>query len=265
MTTWLWVRALLPVAGLPEGRRRGRARALSRLASSRKPRSSPCLLEPSHPWRQSGSPTAARKRQEHASPAWRLWIERLRCLHLGSFSPRRRDSSPGHHAPTSSCDMGAGGRSGDSCAPGWKGGRHSMCAATVKGGRYGHRICDEHRRDRRSCIRTCSVTCPAMGRRCDRVLSPPSVLGCMGAPDRLPTVCPGLSVVALDGGGCSALWLCSSMRAQDDLLLRVKALLEPFGIARYDTDNWGTYERHVDTEQHTLVRSTYVQVSGRYH
>ena len=35
---------------------------------------------------------------------------------------------------------------------------------------------------------------------CDRVLSPSSVLECMAAPDRLPTVCPGLSVVALDGG-----------------------------------------------------------------
>ena len=43
------------------------------------------------------------------------------------------------------------------------------------------------------------------------------------------------------------------MRVQDDLLLRLKALLEPFGITRYDTDNWGTYERHVDIEQHTLV------------
>src|SRR5262245_18634501 len=104
-----------------------------------------------------------------------------------------------------------------------------------------------------------------MGRRCDHVLSPPSVLGHMGAPDRLPTVCPGLSVVALDRGKRSALCLCSSMRAQDDLLLRVKARFEPFGIPRYDTDNWGTYERHVNTEQHTLVRSTYVQVSERYH
>ena len=107
-----------------------------------------------------------------------------------------------------SWDMDAGERRGDGCAPGWEGCWRSTCTTTVKGGRYGHRICDEHRRDRRACIRTCRVTFPAMGRRCDRVLSPPSVLGCMGAPDRLPTVCPGLSVVALDGGGCSALWLC---------------------------------------------------------
>jgi len=62
--------------------------------------------------------------------------------------------------------MDAGGRRGDGCAPGWEGYWRSTCTTTVKGSRYGHRTCDEHRRDRRACIRTRSVTFLAMGRRC---------------------------------------------------------------------------------------------------
>ena len=41
-------------------------------------------------------------------------------------------------------------------------------------------------------------------------------------------------------------------RRQDDVLLRLKALLEPFGLTRYDTDGWGTDERHVNAAQHTV-------------
>jgi hypothetical protein len=29
-------------------------------------------------------------------------------------------------------------------------------------------------------------------------------------------------------------------------------LLEPFGIVRYYTDGWDTYERHVEAEKHTV-------------
>jgi insertion element IS1 protein InsB len=41
-------------------------------------------------------------------------------------------------------------------------------------------------------------------------------------------------------------------RRQDDVFLRLKALLEPFGISRFYTDGWGAYERHVDAEKHTV-------------
>ena len=41
-------------------------------------------------------------------------------------------------------------------------------------------------------------------------------------------------------------------RRQDTVFLELKALLEPFGITRYFTDGWGAYERHVETEQHTV-------------
>jgi IS1 family transposase len=41
-------------------------------------------------------------------------------------------------------------------------------------------------------------------------------------------------------------------RRKDDVFLRLKALLEPFGITRYYTDGWGTYERHLDPAKHTV-------------
>jgi insertion element IS1 protein InsB len=34
-------------------------------------------------------------------------------------------------------------------------------------------------------------------------------------------------------------------RRQDKVFLRLRALLEPFGLTRYDTDGWGTYARYV--------------------
>jgi IS1 family transposase len=39
-------------------------------------------------------------------------------------------------------------------------------------------------------------------------------------------------------------------RRQDEVFLRLKALLEPFGIRRYHTDHWGAYTRHLDPEEH---------------
>ena len=39
-------------------------------------------------------------------------------------------------------------------------------------------------------------------------------------------------------------------RRQDQVFLQLKALLEPFGITRYDTDYWGAYTRHLDPDEH---------------
>jgi insertion element IS1 protein InsB len=39
-------------------------------------------------------------------------------------------------------------------------------------------------------------------------------------------------------------------RRQDEVFLKLKVLLEPFGITRYYTDYWGAYTRHIDPEQH---------------
>jgi insertion element IS1 protein InsB len=37
-------------------------------------------------------------------------------------------------------------------------------------------------------------------------------------------------------------------RRQDEVFLRLKALLEPFRITRFHTDYWGAYRRHLDPE-----------------
>ena len=39
-------------------------------------------------------------------------------------------------------------------------------------------------------------------------------------------------------------------RRQDTVFLKLKALLEPFGITRYHTDYWGASTRHLDAEEH---------------
>jgi insertion element IS1 protein InsB len=39
-------------------------------------------------------------------------------------------------------------------------------------------------------------------------------------------------------------------RRKDEVFLKLKALLEPFGITRYYTDSWGAYTRHLDADTH---------------
>jgi IS1 family transposase len=39
---------------------------------------------------------------------------------------------------------------------------------------------------------------------------------------------------------------------EDRAFLELKSLLQPFGIQHFYTDGWGTYERHIDKEQHTI-------------
>jgi IS1 family transposase/transposase-like protein len=40
-------------------------------------------------------------------------------------------------------------------------------------------------------------------------------------------------------------------RRQDEVFLRLKALLEPLGITRFYTDYWGAYTRHLDPDVHS--------------
>jgi len=39
-------------------------------------------------------------------------------------------------------------------------------------------------------------------------------------------------------------------RRKDEVFLKLKALLKPFGIERYYTDSYGAYTRHLDPEEH---------------
>ena len=41
-------------------------------------------------------------------------------------------------------------------------------------------------------------------------------------------------------------------RRQDAVFRKLKALLEPFGLRHYFTDQWGAYTRHLDPEEHTV-------------
>jgi insertion element IS1 protein InsB len=53
-------------------------------------------------------------------------------------------------------------------------------------------------------------------------------------------------------------------RRKDEVFLRLKALLEPFGITRYYTDGWGTYERHVEAEQHTVGKAHMQRIESKH-
>jgi insertion element IS1 protein InsB len=53
-------------------------------------------------------------------------------------------------------------------------------------------------------------------------------------------------------------------RRKDKVFLRLKALLAPFGITRFHTDGWGAYERHVESETHTVGKE-HMQKIARKH
>jgi IS1 family transposase len=44
-------------------------------------------------------------------------------------------------------------------------------------------------------------------------------------------------------------------RRKDDVFKELKALLEPFNISCYYTDDWGAYERHLDPETHEIGKT----------
>lgn len=41
-------------------------------------------------------------------------------------------------------------------------------------------------------------------------------------------------------------------KRKDEVFKQLKALLTPFGITRYFTDDWGAYERHLEPEKHEV-------------
>lgn len=53
-------------------------------------------------------------------------------------------------------------------------------------------------------------------------------------------------------------------RRKDEVFLDLKTLLEPFGITRYYTDGWGTYERHVDAEKHTVGKAYTQRIESKH-
>jgi insertion element IS1 protein InsB len=53
-------------------------------------------------------------------------------------------------------------------------------------------------------------------------------------------------------------------RRKDEVFLRLQALLEPFGITRYYTDGWGTYERHVDVAKHVVGKEHMQKIESKH-
>ena len=41
-------------------------------------------------------------------------------------------------------------------------------------------------------------------------------------------------------------------KRKDEVFKKLKALLEPFGIQRFYTDDWGAYERNLDEDKHEV-------------
>ena len=53
-------------------------------------------------------------------------------------------------------------------------------------------------------------------------------------------------------------------RRKDEVFLKLKALLEPFGITRYYTDYWGAYTRHLDADKHQAGKRNTQQIERKH-
>ena len=51
---------------------------------------------------------------------------------------------------------------------------------------------------------------------------------------------------------------------KDAVFLQVKALLEPFGITRFYTDDWGAYERHLSSEEHVIGKQNTQKIERKH-
>jgi insertion element IS1 protein InsB len=51
---------------------------------------------------------------------------------------------------------------------------------------------------------------------------------------------------------------------KDEVFLKLKALLEPFGITRYYTDYWGAYSRHLDADAHQPGKRNTQQIERKH-
>jgi len=53
-------------------------------------------------------------------------------------------------------------------------------------------------------------------------------------------------------------------RRKDDVFLKLKALLEPFGITTFYTDGWGAYERHIDAKKHQVGKENTQKIESKH-
>jgi insertion element IS1 protein InsB len=50
---------------------------------------------------------------------------------------------------------------------------------------------------------------------------------------------------------------------KDTAFLKLKKLLEPFGISRFYTDDWGAYERHIEPEKHIVGKENIQKIERK--
>ena len=51
---------------------------------------------------------------------------------------------------------------------------------------------------------------------------------------------------------------------KDRVFLELKGLLEPFGISRFYTDDWGAYERNLDPAQHIIGKGNTQKIERKH-
>ena len=51
---------------------------------------------------------------------------------------------------------------------------------------------------------------------------------------------------------------------KDQVFLELKGLLEPFGISRFYTADWGAYERNLDPEQHIIGKDNTQRIARKH-
>lgn len=53
-------------------------------------------------------------------------------------------------------------------------------------------------------------------------------------------------------------------RRKDEIFLQLKALLEPFAITRFYTDDWGAYERHLKASKHEVGKQNTQKIENKH-
>ena len=53
-------------------------------------------------------------------------------------------------------------------------------------------------------------------------------------------------------------------RRKDEVFLQLKALLEPFNISRFYTDDWGAYERHLEACMHKVGKRDTQKIENKH-
>lgn len=51
---------------------------------------------------------------------------------------------------------------------------------------------------------------------------------------------------------------------KDEVFLKLKGLLDPFGITHFYTDDWGAYERHLDPEKHVIGKQNTQKIERKH-